>query len=408
MKGITLEAWNDKYIRGPIQRFDQKNHMYKRPMWDPNIKKAVQDWSYLGGAKEKVGNRPEEMGLRRAADHVFHMLELVNYSKPNPTFAAESVIAAIKNLAPEELEGNLPMGRKVDTDDPGRVTQIIKKVARFFGAQLVGICRLDRRWVYSHTYDSRSYPPHIQEESIVRHKPQELGEEFQYAIIMGFEMDYFVYRHYSSAISTAATGMGYAHMAFTNAGVAAYIRNLGFKAIDGTTNDVALTIPMAMQAGLGDIGRNGMLITPQFGPRLRLSKVITDLPLLPDSPIDFGVTEFCTKCEKCADMCPSKSVMAGERTSQARNISNSSNEYKWPVDAETCRIYWAKAKKGGGCTMCISVCPYNKPNSLLHRTVFWMTDHARWGDGLYKKMDDILGYARPRKPENFWEEWEPG
>ena len=234
---------------------------------------------------------------------------------------------------------------------------------------------------------------------------QEIPEEFQYAVVMGFEMDYDVYRYFSSVIAAGATGMGYSQMAFTSAFLSEYIRNLGFKAIDCTTNDVALSIPMAMQAGLGDLGRNGLLITPQFGPRVRIEKVITDLPLVADTPIEFGVTEFCSVCKKCARMCPSQGIVPGKLTTEPHNISNVAGELKWPVNAEKCRIYWARAKRGGGCTVCISCCPYNKPHTWPHRTVRWFTDNVRWTDSFYVKMDDWLGYGKPKKADNFWEEW---
>ena len=140
-------------------------------------------------------------------------------------------------------------------------------------------------------------------------------------------MDYDMIKYFNNYIASAAVRMGYSRMAITNAYLSAFIRKLGFKAF-GSSNDIALSVPMAMQAGLGDLGRNGLLITPEFGPRVRLSKVITDLPLLVDTPIDFGVTEFCTVCEKCAHMCPSRSIMSGDRTAEANNISNASGELK--------------------------------------------------------------------------------
>jgi epoxyqueuosine reductase QueG len=106
--------------------------------------------------------------------------------------------------------------------------------------------------------------------------PQEIPEEFQYAIVMAFEMDYDLLQYVGSAVYGAATGFGYSRMAITNSYLSEYITNIGFKVINCTTNDVALTIPMAMQAGLGDVGRNGLLVTQEFGPRVRLSKVITN------------------------------------------------------------------------------------------------------------------------------------
>jgi len=60
------------------------------------------------------------------------------------------------------------------------------------------------------------------------------------------------------------------------------------------------------------LGRNGLLITPQYGPRVRISKVLTDLPLVPDEPIEFGVTEYCEKCKRCAKYCPGQAILRGK------------------------------------------------------------------------------------------------
>ncbi len=211
-------------------------------------------------------------------------------------------------------------------------------------------------------------------------------------------------KYYPSYIADTATGMGYSRMAIANAQLSAFIRGLGFETVDCSINDVALSIPLALLAGLGDLGRNGLLITPQFGPRLRLSKVLTDLPLVPDAPIDFGVTEFCTVCKKCTELCPSHAIMSGERTAQARTASNVAGELKWPLQAEKCRMYWAQANKP--CSTCIACCPYNKPNSMFHRTVRWFTDNARWADLFYIWADNLFGYGRPVKAEDFWHEWQ--
>lgn len=78
-------------------------------------------------------------------------------------------------------------------------------------------------------------------------------------------------------------------------GSSRYLRNLGYEAIP-SMNDTALAIPYAIKAGLGEYGRHGLLITPEFGPRLRLGKIFTNMPLAHDTPIKFGVKEFCGAC----------------------------------------------------------------------------------------------------------------
>ncbi len=409
MKKITLDEWEKRYIVGPIERFEQKNVMFTRPMWDPEIKDLLQDWSITGMPRDKSGYTLEDMALRWGSNAGTRMASIGRQNtnpspERTPVLAAvsasnetrSSVIAVDSGASASNRPGafaayRLPEGAKTDTSDIEKVTNMIKKAARWFGADLVGICKLDRRWLYAAT------PPDA------RPAVQETSDDFQYAVVMAYEMNYDLLKYYSTYITNSATRMGYSRMAVTNAHLASFIRNLGFQAIE-SGNDTALSVPMAMQAGLGELGRNGILITPDFGPRIRLSKVITDLPLLADTPIEFGVTEFCLACEKCADSCPTRSIMTGDRTTEANNISNNPGVLKWPINAETCRIYWSRTTP---CVACIASCPYNKPHTWPHRTVRWFTDHARWADALFVKGDDLLGYGKPHEADNFWEEWHP-
>jgi len=71
-------------------------------------------------------------------------------------------------------------------------------------------------------------------------------------------------------------------------------------------NDTALAIPLALAAGLGEYGRHGMVITPEFGAGLRFGKIFADRPLHHDGPVHFGVKEFCESCNRCAEACPAR------------------------------------------------------------------------------------------------------
>jgi len=407
MKKLTLAEWQNKYVAGPIERFDQKNHMFNRPTWDPEIKELLEDWSFSSEARDKPGYTLQDQALQRAAS-AGTQLALFNTSKPNPSPVSRAIMEAMMGgTSPRPAMDRGPLERpKVDTSNPEILTRDIKKVATYFGADLVGICRLDRRLVYSHTYEVAAQDRGNAGETVAgESKPQEIPQEYEYAVAMAFEEDYDMMKYFPTYLADAPVGMGYSRMAIANAHLSAFIRNLGYKAIDCSTNDVALSIPTAMQAGLGDHGRNGLLITPQFGPRVRLSKVITDLPLVADSPIDFGVTEFCAVCKKCADLCPSRAITFGERTTEPNNISNAGGAIKWRIDAVKCRVYWSRVKKG--CTICVACCPYNKADTWFHRTVRWFTDYARWGDALCVRMDDLFGYGKEKKAGDFWEGWQP-
>jgi reductive dehalogenase len=409
MKRLTLEQWEEKYIKGKVERFNQKDTMFNRPAWDPQVHEAIKSWAFTGTVKDKPGYYLEDWALHWASRRGT-LFGMFNTSKPNPSESTRAFMKAMTAANPQgqgtRMPSKPPEGAKVLHSDPQAFTNKIKKVAIWFGADMVGICRLDRRWMYSHTYDRVPYGGGAEDELEHRESPpQEIPENFQWAIVMCFEQSYELLSYYPTLNSNAASSMGYSRMAIANHQLAAFIRYLGYGAIDCTTNDVALSIPMAMQAGLGDLARNGLLVTPQYGPRVRISKVITDLPLVPDAPIDFGVTELCGACEMCAEKCPSQSIKYGERTTKPNNVSNAGEVLKWPINAETCRMYWGRMNQS--CTVCMAHCPYNKSDTPFHRTVRWFTDHVRWGDRFYVWMDKLLGYGHPKPADNFWEEWDP-
>ncbi len=166
-------------------------------------------------------------------------------------------------------------------------------------------------------------------------------------------------------------------------------------------NDTANSIPLAIDAGLGELGRLDKLITPQFGPRVRLSKVFTNLPLVPDRPIEFGVWDFCLQCKKCAQNCPAQAISYREPTDEPTSISNRTGILRWPVQAEKCLGWFAK--NGGDCSNCIRVCPFNKPRGLLHDTARWGVKHTPFLNPVFLKADNLLGYGRMVKSENFWD-----
>jgi epoxyqueuosine reductase QueG len=139
--------------------------------------------------------------------------------------------------------------------------------------------------------------------------------------------------------------------------------------------------PVAQDAGLGELGRLGYLITPDLGPRVRLGAVTTDLPLIPDRPGAFGVQDFCAECRKCAVNCPSNAIPHGEKVDVRGTL-------KWQLEIERCYHYWRLA--GTDCGLCMKVCPYSHPASFVHnlvRTGIERSHFARkislWGDDLF-------------------------
>jgi epoxyqueuosine reductase QueG len=87
--------------------------------------------------------------------------------------------------------------------------------------------------------------------------------------------------------------------------------------------------------------------------------VQTDMPLVPDKPVDLGVETFCKACVKCAVSCPSRSIPTRKEKRVDRGIR------RWKLNEETCFDYWGKV--GTDCSVCMAVCPFSRPNRGVHR-----------------------------------------
>jgi len=382
MKPNLVAKGADRYVVGEVERFDQKNHAFLRATWEPSLIDLGRQFYGVVYPKDKPGHRLEDLAFGQAGWYAEQAFAMGNLGGNRGLYSWETPKIWYSDYRP-------PTDLKLTVDDPLKMTRAIKKVAKAYGASLAGICELDRRWLYSHRQN-------VLEK---RYEPVEIPAEYKYAIALAFEMSYELIKLSPTHTGAAGPTTAYGRMALTTGSLAQFIRYLGYKAIP-MGNDTALSIPIAIDAGLGELSRIGVLITPEYGPRVRLSKIFTDLPLVPDSPIEFGVWDFCMKCEKCARFCPGRAIMYGEPIDRPISISNRDGLLRWPIDAEKCFGWWARNEVV--CSNCIRVCPFNKLPGWLHEAVRWGVKNTRWLDSLLVKADDLLGYGKKAKAENFW------
>ncbi len=279
-------------------------------------------------------------------------------------------------------------------EDPARMAGNIKEVARFFGAHAVGITYLDQAYVYSHR--ARGYEPNGE-------KPGDpIDLPYKYAICMGVASDYDKYMANNSHISDAEYMLGNTMSMMPPFLLAAYIRELGYAARwhaygKGEVNP----LPLAVLAGLGELGRHGMLIHETYGSRLHLGVVTTDLPLEVDQPVDIAVEDFCKYCKKCARTCPSRSITF----SDVKDVYNGVE--KWRINVDSCYSYrLGTHDRFHNCLWCVSSCCYNKREAWYHGLTIWLLKRTPvplrplvikplvW-------LDDLLWKRRPYKPTKW-------
>jgi reductive dehalogenase len=383
-----------RYIVVEVPRFSEVNHGYSRAIrgeFGPSVggrqdgtaeagktaagqQEAVIMGPYSGAAPphQRAFRFDAARGKRRGCSRTDYALR----------WAGRALDYSGRKLLGRETEPTWP---PVEIADTGRIAAIVKKAARWFGADLVGITALNRSWVYSHRGD---YTVRWGDLGQVG-EPLELPEYFTNVVVMGLAMDYETNRR-SPAVETA-TDLTYSRSCFATLMLGRFIQELGYHALP-SENDTALSIPLAVDAGLGELGRNGLLITERFGPRVRIGKVFTDMPLLHDRPVDLGVQAFCEVCRKCAEACPSGALATGERTADARNVSVNTGLLKWPVNPDRCYPFWLA--NGIHCAVCIRACPFNKPDTAIHGAIRRVAAHVPSLDRLLLWADDRLGYGK--------------
>ncbi len=109
---------------------------------------------------------------------------------------------------------------------------------------------------------------------------------------------------------------------------------------------------VARRAGIGFIGKNGLVISKEFGSYMYLGELITNLEIEPDQPVDYG----CGDCTRCLDACPT-SCLIGDGTMDAKRCLSFQTQDKGMMDLE----FRKKIKTViYGCDICQISCPYNK------------------------------------------------
>lgn len=247
-----------------------------------------------------------------------------------------------------------PLSKWAAQIDQDKLTYLVKDAAMTYGADLIGITELDRKWVY----DRDIYKPFMfgdVEHPLETEEGYIIPNSVNKAVVMAISMNRDLVLESPKVGGYTSAELGYSDMGCLSVSLAEFIRALGYNAIP-CMNDTALSIPLAINAGLGQLGRNGLLITPEYGACVRLCKVLTDMPLNVDKPVDFGQTEFCEQCLVCARGCPAGAVSFGDRTFSGPTENNNPGINKWYINAEKCLRFWQD--NGAACAVCIALCPF--------------------------------------------------
>ncbi|MFC2028661.1 4Fe-4S dicluster domain-containing protein [Chloroflexota bacterium] len=356
----------------PKSQIDERDIMFSRNLLQPGTDRFE---SYYRSNPEKKAldeKFREKPGLMQPGSAFF---DPVSFAATEASFKTVAALQPLLDLQPGD--------KKALKIHPYKMTTFLKEWTKKLGAISVGITELKDH----HKYSTIGRGPRYGEPVRLDHR---------YAIALTVEMDKTMLDHAPYGPTAMESAQQYVNAGNIAVQLAEFIKEIGYPArahIDGNYRVVCPLV--ARDAGLGEVGRMGLLMTPELGPRVRLAVVTTDIPLVTDHrERDHTVIDFCNRCTKCAVNCPGKAIPFGERI-EIEGVK------RWRIDSEACFTYWCTA--GTDCGRCMRVCPYSHPNNMMHNLVRKGIKNSVLFRIAAVKMDDLL-YGRNPKP-NPVPEW---
>jgi epoxyqueuosine reductase len=383
-----------------IKRFD-----YSNVMWANGLRKAIGQANYDVLMKAQQGNR-----ILRMKNNV------PGYTLRDQAFVNSNVNATCSFMGPGTAQKPEDLGVPRWEGTPEENARMIRAFLRFHGAAQVGFVELDtdttEKLIYS--YDTGNGP--AQGPALVIKdvdQPSETAKErvipkkARWVIVYTFRMADEFMRRAPTPWIVAPTMLGYSQKSLMQGSLQLFLNSLGYMGLGEASayNNMGSAVGLGIMAGLGEHSRVMHMMTPEFGLRQRVWKMITDLPLAPGKPIDFGIMRFCRVCKKCSDICPPKAINPETEPSWQNNGDYQQSGIKsWHRLEPNCLSYIYQAGYSQGCILCFAVCPLSKGKresiyqDLVRRTI--ATTPAF--DRAIRKLDDAMGNGQRSDAEEIW------
>ncbi len=355
----------------PLKQIDERTIMFSRNLLQQGSKHYEEYYQIYPQHLEADNYFRKFPGL---------LSENAKYFNPATFYAAEATFSVIEHLR-DLAEGNA--NQKQTSVEADSLTRFLDQWTKKIGAVSFGVTPLEEYHKYSHVGRGEDYG-------------KEVKLDHAYAIAITTEMDKEMMDHAPFGPTVMESGQQYVDSGVMALQIAQFLRRLGYEArahIDGNYRVVCPLV--AKDAGLGEIGRMGLLMTPELGPRVRIGVVTTDAPLKANPRKDDAtMIDFCLDCKKCAEVCPGNAI-SFDVPEEVDGIT------RWQIDQEACFTLWTKM--GTDCGRCVDVCPYSHPDNLLHNLVRRGLKQSPLFRDVALKMDDLFYGRKPAtKKEEEW------
>ena len=292
---------------------------------------------------------------------------------------------------------------------PEENTRMVRAAAKIYGAASVGVVELDentRKLFYSFDgWDGRKWEFEDVDKAYETKKKKVIPYQAKWVIVYTVRMSQPSMALAPSTLEEAATSMGYSEGTSVQLRLQQFITRLGYQCLaDGNMGTSGNSPGFGVLAGLGELSRLNRMVSPRWGPMVRVFKVITDLPLAPTKPIDAGIFRFCRICKKCAEFCPSNALsMETEPSWEVQGPWNNPGIKAYYEKAPNCFSGWLSLG-GHDCGICLATCPFSKQDKSfihIHDLVRQIISTTPVFNRMFRRLDTDPGYGKDS--EAWWE-----
>ncbi|AAW39605.1 MAG: 4Fe-4S double cluster binding domain-containing protein [Dehalococcoides mccartyi] len=298
---------------------------------------------------------------------------------------------------PEENDWSGVSARRAVFDSPELASQLVKRMAADLGATFVGVTPLNKGWVaYSHAplgglgggTGGRGFGINT---------PIKIPDWWDNAILVTGTMSWDVN---AGDPNYGDSWTGYNISSQIAQQMVKFLKYLGYPARwHSPFGGYDFPVPgIAAECGMGEIGRTSNCLAPDFGGNVRPAVITTSLPLAADKPVDFNLAEFCSRCKLCAQVCPTQAISYDDKPK-----FEIYGQRRFNTNLAKCRDGWNLGAGPMGCRACISVCPWTKKNTWVHRFVREVLSHDATGTS----QNIAIWAERTLYPKHYQEELNP-
>ncbi len=348
------------------------------------IKHVDRPTTVISDVVQRVDMRNTAYGLAGRGEYGAAVQEGVKNSLPGkyPLSAAQQDLIDHISL----IQPNLGAAETAPIpNDPEILARHIKSVGYFLKADVVGICKVPESAYYSH--DKQGNPIDTRYETavvVVMRKEEGAMRASSGSDWMGDPISFQAYQHLGLVAETMAN----------------YVRRLGWEASaqygpSFVNRYSVLMPPLLLWAGIGEVSRIGIILNPFIGPAFKAAAVLTNMPLVPDKPVDFGLQSFCQNCQLCAQNCPSKAISLGDKVMY--------NGYEtWKLNTQRCASFNFTHKKGTMCNRCVKSCPWGNPHVWPHSLVRGAVMRSRLAQLVAIRAAPLLDLGEDYPDAKWW------